>query len=57
MTEKERQIKQKLMEDLLKIIPLIIETEKEKGTPEFGIFRMVDSILDRVNQLRKELNK
>ena len=34
MTEKERILKQNLLENLLKIIPIIIETEREFGTSE-----------------------
>ena len=55
MTDKERRIKEKLVEDLLKIIPVIIETERERGVSERDIFSMIDTILDRINQLRKEL--
>ena len=55
MTEKERILKQNLLENLLKIIPIIIETEREFGTSEKEIMKMVDSILDRINQLRQEL--
>jgi len=55
MTEKERRIKEKLLEDLLKIIPIVIETEREFGKSEREIFKIVDSILDRINQPRHEL--
>ncbi len=55
MTEKERRIKEKLLEDLLKIIPIVIETEREFGKSENEIFKIVDAILDRINQLRHEL--
>ena len=57
MTEKERTLKQNLLENLLKIIPIIIETEREFGTSEREIMKMVDSILDRINQLRRELQE
>ena len=55
MTARERKIKQNLLENLLKIIPIIMETEREFGTSEREIMKMVDSILDRINQLRHEL--
>lgn len=55
MTERERKIKRNLLENLLKIIPIIMETEREFGTSEREIMKMVDSILDRINQLRHEL--
>lgn len=57
MTDKERSLKQNLLENLLKIIPVIIEAEREFGTSEREIMKMVDSILDRINQLRRELQK
>lgn len=57
MTEKERRIKEKLLEDLLKIIPIIIETEREFGKSEREIFKIVDSVLDRINELRRQLKK
>jgi len=57
MTNKERSIKQNLLENLLKIIPVIIETEREFGTSEREIMKMVDSILDRINQLRRDLQE
>jgi len=57
MTNKQRSIKQNLLENLLKVIPIIIETERELGTSEKEIMMMVDSILDRVNQLRRELQE
>jgi uncharacterized protein YaiE (UPF0345 family) len=57
MTNKERSIKQNMLENLLKIIPIIIETEREFGTSEREIMKMVDSILDRINQLRGELQE
>jgi uncharacterized protein YaiE (UPF0345 family) len=57
MTEKERTLKRNLLENLLKIIPVIIETEQEFGTSEREIMKMVDSILDRINQLRRELQE
>ncbi|MEO6037917.1 MAG: hypothetical protein ABIQ93_05840 [Saprospiraceae bacterium] len=57
MTEKERHLKTKLAEDLLKMIPIVIESERERKTSEMEIARMIDSILDRVNQLRRELNQ
>ena len=57
MTEKERHIKTKLAEDLLKMIPIIIESERERKTAEKEIARMIDMILDRVNQLRRELQQ
>lgn len=57
MTEKERSLKQNLLENLLKMIPIILETEREFGTSEVEIMRMIDSILDRINQLRRELKQ
>jgi len=57
MTNKERSIKQNLLENLLKIIPVIIETEREFGTSEREIMKMVDSILYRINQLRRDLQE
>lgn len=57
MTEKERRIKEKLLEDLFKMIPVIIETEREFGKSEREIFIIVDAVLDRVNELRRELKK
>ena len=57
MTEKERHIKTKLAEDLLKMIPIIIESERELKTSEKEIARMIDMILDRINQLRRELQQ
>ncbi|MFN0216002.1 MAG: hypothetical protein ACKVT2_17215 [Saprospiraceae bacterium] len=57
MTEKERTLKQNLLENLLKIIPIIIESEREFGTSESEIMKMVDSILDRINHLRRELKE
>ena len=57
MTNKQRRIKQNLLENLLKIIPIIIETEREFGTSEREIMKMVDSILDRINALRRELQE
>lgn len=57
MTDKERSLKQNLLENLLKIIPIIIETEREFGTSERKIMEMVDSILDRINLLRRELQE
>ena len=57
MTEKERKIKQNLLENLLKIIPVILETERSFGTSEREIMKMVDFILDRINQLRRELQE
>lgn len=57
MTEKERQIKTKLAEDLLKMIPIIIDLEREQKTSEKEIAAMIDMILDRVNQLRRELQR
>ncbi|GEM_PF-2671980 len=57
MTNKQRSIKQNLLENLLKVIPIIIEKERELGTSEKEIMMMVDSILDRVNQLRRELQE
>jgi len=45
------------LENLLKIIPVIIETERAFGTSEREIMKMVDSILDRINQLRYELQE
>jgi uncharacterized protein YaiE (UPF0345 family) len=57
MTEKERTLKRNLLENLLKIIPVIIETEREFGTSEVEIMKMIDSILDRINQLRRDLQE
>lgn len=57
MTEKERLIKQRLLENLLKIIPLIIETERASGKSEREIMQMVDDILDKINKLRSELKQ
>lgn len=57
MTDKERSIKQNLLENLLKIIPVIIDTDREFGTSELEIIKMVDSILDRINQLRRDLQE
>lgn len=57
MTKKERIIKQNLLENLLKIIPIIMETEREFGTSDREIMKMVDSILDRINRLRQELRE
>lgn len=57
MTEKERQIKTKLAEDLLKMIPIIIDLEREQKTSEKEIAAMIDMILDRVNQLRRALQR
>lgn len=57
MTEKERFIKQRLLENLLKIIPVIIETERESGKSEHEIMRIVDDILDKINKLRDELKQ
>ncbi len=54
MTEKERQIKTKLAEDLLKMIPIIIDLEREQKTSEKEIAAM---IVDRVNQLRRALQR
>jgi hypothetical protein len=42
MTEKERALQRNLLQNLLKIIPVIIETEQEFGTSEREIMRMVD---------------
>ena len=57
MTEKERRIKERLLENLLKMIPIIIETEREFGKSEREIFKIVDAVLDRINELRRELRK
>jgi hypothetical protein len=57
MTEKERRIKENLLEDLLKMIPLIIETEREFGKSEREIYKIVDAVLDRINELRRQLKK
>ncbi len=57
MTEKERRIKEKLLENLFKMIPIIIETEREFGKSEREIYKIVDAILDRINELRRQLKK
>lgn len=57
MTEKERRIKENLLENLFKMIPIIIETEREFGKSEREIYKIVDAILDRINELRQQLKK
>jgi hypothetical protein len=51
----EREFLEKTLKDLLRLLPLLIELEKEKGSSEVDIRQMVDTILDRINELRKRL--
>jgi hypothetical protein len=39
------------------MIPLIIETEREFGKSEREIYKIVDAVLDRINELRRQLKK
>lgn len=57
MTERDRRIKEKLLEDLLCYLPILIDDERRRGSSESAIRSMEDNILDHVNALKRQLKK